>query len=40
MQWFLVRWMDRPDPDTTWITQTMLQQIDPALFEHYRCEQD
>ncbi|KAF5470834.1 hypothetical protein F2P56_011322 [Juglans regia] len=40
VQRFLVRWVDRPDSDCTWIPRETLQQLDPDLLELYRSQQD
>ena len=38
VQRFLVRWVDRPDSDCTWIPRETLQQLDPNLLEFYRSQ--
>jgi len=36
VQWFLVRWVGRPDSDCNWITRDTLQQLDLDLWEYYQ----
>jgi hypothetical protein len=40
VQRFLVRWVNKPDSECTWVTRDILQQLDPDMLELYRSHQD